>query len=77
MGVGVRKDVYTMRNIALLIVLGMSLAPAVQGQVKWVRPSKLAAVMEQIGITDVSINYGRPAVNGRVGKIWGGLVPYG
>jgi hypothetical protein len=66
-----------MRNIALLIVLGMSLAPAVQGQVKWPRPSKLAAVMEQIGITDVSISYGRPAVNGREGKIWGGLVPYG
>ena len=66
-----------MRNIALLIILGMSLAPAVQGQVKWPRPSKLAAVMEQIGITDVSISYGRPAVNGREGKIWGGLVPYG
>lgn len=37
----------------------------------------MAAVSEQIGITDVTINYSRPAVNGREGKIWGGLVPYG
>jgi tetratricopeptide (TPR) repeat protein len=50
---------------------------AVQGQVKTPRGSKMAAVSEQIGITDVTINYSRPAVNGREGKIWGHLVPYG
>jgi tetratricopeptide (TPR) repeat protein len=50
---------------------------AVQGQVKMPRGSKMAAVSEQIGITDVTINYSRPAVNGREGKIWGDLVPYG
>ena len=37
----------------------------------------MAAVSEQIGITDVTINYSRPAVNGREGQIWGDLVPYG
>lgn len=31
-------------------------------------------VAERIGITDVTIKYGRPAVNGRDGKIWGDLV---
>jgi hypothetical protein len=64
-----------MKNIALLILLGTSLA--VRAQVKTPRESKMAAVTEQIGITDVAINYSRPAVNGREGKIWGDLVPYG
>jgi tetratricopeptide (TPR) repeat protein len=39
------------------------------------RPSQHAVVTERIGITDVTINYHRPLVNGR--KVWGGLVPYG
>jgi tetratricopeptide (TPR) repeat protein len=65
----------SMRTIVLLILLGLSLA--VQGQVKTPRTSKMAAVSEQIGITDITINYSRPAINGREGKIWGGLVPYG
>lgn len=64
-----------MRNVVLLILSGMSLV--VEAQVKTPRGSKMAAVSEQIGITDVTINYSRPAVNGREGKIWGGLVPYG
>jgi hypothetical protein len=64
-----------MRNIVLLIVLASSLT--VEGQVKTPRGSKLASVEEQVGITDVTINYSRPAVAGREGKIWGDLVPYG
>jgi Protein of unknown function (DUF2911) len=65
-----------MRKMALLILSGVSLA--VQGQqVKMSRTSKMAFVSEQIGITDVTVNYSRPAVNGREGKIWGDLVPYG
>ncbi len=39
--------------------------------------NRKAAVSEIIGITKVSINYNRPGVKGREGKIWGGLVPYG
>jgi hypothetical protein len=41
--------------------------PANGGSVK-------ASVSERIGLTDVTINYGRPAVHGREGKIWGGVV---
>jgi hypothetical protein len=64
------------RNIVLPMLLGVSLS--VQGQqVKMPRDSKMAGVSEQIGITDVTIHYSRPAVNGREGKIWGDLVPYG
>ncbi len=39
--------------------------------------NKKASVTEKIGITDVTINYDRPGVKGREGKIWGTLVPYG
>lgn len=39
--------------------------------------SKKAAVAEQVGLTQVSITYNRPAVNGREGKIWGQLVHKG
>ncbi len=39
--------------------------------------NKKAQVSENIGITTVSIEYGRPAVKGREGKIWGNLVHKG
>lgn len=39
--------------------------------------NKRASVSEFVGITEVEINYSRPAVNGREGKIWGQLVHYG
>ena len=34
-------------------------------------------VTKQVGLTQVSITYHRPAVNGREGKIWGGIVHKG
>ena len=39
--------------------------------------TKKAVVSEQVGLTQVSIIYHRPAVNGREGKIWGGVVHKG
>ena len=39
--------------------------------------TKKAIVSEQVGLTQVSITYHRPAVNGREGKIWGGVVHKG
>jgi hypothetical protein len=39
--------------------------------------NKKASVSERIGITDVRIDYDRPGVNGREGKIWGNVVHYG
>jgi hypothetical protein len=39
------------------------------------RASQHALVTQRIGITDITINYHRPLVNGR--QIWGKLVPYG
>ena len=39
--------------------------------------NKKAFVGERVGLTDVVINYDRPAVKGREGKIWGQLVHKG
>ena len=39
------------------------------------RKSQHAEVTQTIGITNVTLNYSRPSVNGR--KVWGGIVPYG
>ena len=36
-----------------------------------------ARITEEVGITDITISYTRPDVNGREGKIWGNLVTYG
>ncbi|PYJ42631.1 MAG: hypothetical protein DME86_04945, partial [Verrucomicrobia bacterium] len=37
--------------------------------------SQAAQVKQRLGVTDVTITYHRPLVNGR--KIWGALVPFG
>ena len=39
--------------------------------------NKRASVTERIGITDVTVNYNRPGVKGREGKVWGQLIPVG
>jgi tetratricopeptide (TPR) repeat protein len=39
--------------------------------------TKKAVVSEQVGLTEVTITYHRPAVKGREGKIWGELVHKG
>jgi hypothetical protein len=36
--------------------------------------SQRASATQRIGITDITISYHRPLVNGR--KVWGGIVPY-
>src|SRR6187200_1014008 len=39
--------------------------------------NKKAWVGERVGLTDITINYNRPGVKGREGKIWGELIPAG
>jgi hypothetical protein len=38
------------------------------------RPSPTAKITQQVGLTEISVEYSSPAVKGR--KIWDGLVPY-
>ncbi len=47
----------------------------IQSQVKTPAPSPSAKISQAIGLTDVSVDYSRPAVRGRT--IYGDLVPYG
>lgn len=71
-----KRNVKTTLIIALLT---FSILP-LTAQTLTVAPNggnRKAAVSEIIGITKVSINYDRPGVKGREGKVWGGLVPYG
>jgi hypothetical protein len=46
-----------------------------QSDLKTPDVSQAAEVKQRIALTDITVNYHRPLVNGR--KIWGGLVPYG
>jgi len=57
------------------ILLIAALCGAQSTQMNLPLQSQGAKVTQTIGITDITINYHRPLVNGR--KIWGGLVPYG
>ncbi len=46
-----------------------------QQQMPTPRPSPKASLMQNVGLTTITINYNRPGVKGR--PIWGALVPYG
>lgn len=56
------------------LLLGLMSLP-LQAQLDLPRGSQMARVTQRIGISDITIEYSRPAVNGR--EIWGSLVPYG
>ena len=68
---------YQRRFLILLVGLAFmaSLCQAQSALLDLPRKSQHAVVTQTIGITDVTLNYSRPLVNGR--KVWGGIVPYG
>ena len=66
----------------ILLVIAILLSAPLFGQVPYnaAMPNgytKKAIVSEQVGLTLISISYHRPAVKGREGKIWGGIVHKG
>jgi len=63
----------------IFLMLGLALTFATPALAQTPRlnvpePSPHATVSQRIGLTDITIDYHRPAVNKR--KVWGGLVPY-
>src|SRR5438093_2373877 len=58
--------------LAILAVGGTAFA---QNDLNLPDVSQAAEVKQRMALTDITIKYHRPLVNGR--KIWGGLVPYG
>ena len=57
------------------VILGLDGNALAQSDLKLPDTSQAAEVKQRIALTDITVNYHRPLVNGR--KIWGGLVPYG
>jgi hypothetical protein len=69
-----------MHRTRLLVLLFSFLSVASLGHSQTVMlelplQSQRAVVTQRIGITDITVNYHRPLVNGR--QVWGKLVPYG
>lgn len=60
---------------ALLGLLLLGSGESLFAQVRQPLVSPYATVSEEVGLTDITIKYARPAVRGR--EIWGALVPYG
>jgi len=60
--------------LAALVAAALIADTSTAADLQLPRPSQKAQVMQTVGLTDVTINYSRPGVKGRV--IWGGLVPY-
>jgi Protein of unknown function (DUF2911) len=58
-----------------LAVLAVAAPVFAQNDLNLPDVSQAAEVKQRIALTDITVNYHRPLVNGR--KIWGGLVPYG
>ncbi len=61
--------------LLMALLAGMALPAWSQSFLTLPEASQRARVTQRIGVSDVTIVYHRPLVNGR--KLWGGLVPYG
>ena len=66
-----------MRKLFTPLTMGLLLcfSTVAIAQLNTPRGSQMASVMQRVGITDITITYSRPSVNGR--EIWGKLVPFG
>jgi hypothetical protein len=58
----------------LLLACFLAVGISAQAQIETPQPSPSAKVMQTVGLTEVTVEYSRPAMRGR--KIFGGLVPY-
>jgi TolA-binding protein len=67
-----RKSIFFMFLSCLAFTTSQALA---QQGLKTPQPSPAATVTQAVGLTELTVSYHRPSVNGR--KIWGELVPYG
>ncbi|MFK5958689.1 MAG: DUF2911 domain-containing protein [Lutibacter sp.] len=56
-----------------LLIIGIT--SSVNAQIKTPQSSPFSKIEQVVGLTDVSLEYSRPAMRGRI--IFGGLVPYG
>jgi hypothetical protein len=57
------------------VLIGIAAVASARADLSVPDVSQLAVNKQRVGLTDITITYHRPLVNGR--KIWGGLVPFG
>jgi Protein of unknown function (DUF2911) len=69
------KTISLQRFLLFLAIFGLGGGVFAQNDLNLPDVSQGAEVKQRIALTDITIKYHRPLVNGR--KIWGGLVPYG
>jgi hypothetical protein len=62
-------------GIVTFVIALFGLAATAHSELTLPEVSQLAVTKQRVGLTDITITYHRPLVNGR--KIWGGLVPLG
>jgi len=62
------------KKLTMAMLLVAAAATMAMGQIQTPQPSPSSTVMQTIGLTDVTVQYSRPAVKGRT--IFGDLVPY-
>ena len=65
----------TLKSLLSLAIVGVGQIVSAQNDLNLPDVSQAAEVKQRIALTDITIKYHRPLVNGR--KIWGGLVAYG
>ncbi len=63
-----------LKKLSILFLM-FGLTYSVNAQIKTPQPSPGAKIEQVVGLTNVSVEYSRPAMRGRT--IFGGLVPYG
>lgn len=63
-----------LKKLILLFVVG-ALSTTINAQIQTPQPSPAAKMKQVVGLTDVTVEYSRPAMRGRT--IFGDLVPYG
>jgi Protein of unknown function (DUF2911) len=71
-----RASIATTLGLPLALALALA-SPAIAAPVSNLdlpRESPIGKVSQQVGLTEIAVEYGSPAVKGR--KIWGGVVPY-
>ncbi len=68
------KQVY-LKSVGVLSLTLLLFSTPIKAQLNLPSGSQIAKISQGIGISDVTITYSRPSVNGRV--VWGNLVPYG
>jgi hypothetical protein len=56
-------------------MLTLAGGPALAQSLELPRPSPNAKIVQNVGLTEIAVDYSAPRVNGR--KIWGGLLPWG